>query len=186
MRKSFITIGCAIVIYTLTITECHKNDSNVLKWISTFRAGGCNSNYSVQQTSDDGYIIAGSTELFGTGCSDVYLIKADANGDTIWTKTFGGTGYDYGHSVQQISDDGYIIVGYTYLSGIGYDVYLIKTDTSGNHVWTKTFSEANSNDEGNSVQQTSDGGYIIAGGTRTYGIGTDVYLIKTDANGNTE
>jgi hypothetical protein len=111
MRKSIITIGCAIVICTLIISGCHKNENNSQKWMRTFGGKYIDCGYSVQQTSDGGYIIAGYTASFGAGWTDVYLIKTDANGNTVWTKTFGGSGEDMGYSAQQTTDGGYIIVG---------------------------------------------------------------------------
>jgi hypothetical protein len=160
--------------------------SGTEQWSHTFGGSGGDHGYSVQQTSDGGYIIAGVTESFGAGLCDVWLIKTDAGGDTLWSQTFGGSDHDYGHSVQQTSDGGYIIAGYTQSYGAGgRDVYLIKTDASGIEQWGQTFGGV-WYDEGHSVQQTSDGGYIIAGYTRSYGAGgPDVWLIKTDAGGDT-
>jgi len=159
-----------------------KTDDNGLEqWSKTF--GGTDSDWgnSVQQTTDGGYIITGAS--IGMTSSVVYLIKTDDNGLEQWSKTFGGTDYDYGSSVQQTTDGGYIITGYEMSFGNGsQNVYLIKTDGSGNQQWSQTFG-GTLNDIGWSVQQTTDGGYVIAGTTASFGNGIDVYLIKTDDNG---
>ncbi len=155
-------------------------------WTKTYGGTGYDDGLSVQQTNDNGYIIAGATNSFGAVNCDVYLIKTDANGDTLWTKTYGGTDYDIGYSGQQTNDNGYIIAGYTYSFGAGMgDVYLLKTDSVGDTLWTKTFGGAG-DDMGNSVKQTNDNGYIIAGKTYSFGSGMgDIYLIKTDFIGDT-
>jgi hypothetical protein len=166
-----------------------KTDGNGNEQWSQFY-GGTSTDYawSVQQTNDGGYIITGSTQSFGNGGRDVYLIKTDANGIEQWTKTFGEVEQDRGYSVQQTTDGGYIIAGMTESIASGYiGVYLIKTDGNGIEQWSKIFGEVNYYAEGNSVQQTIDGGYIIAGSKRANipgGSWTDVYLIKTDSQGN--
>ena len=162
------------------------DDNGVEQWSQTF--GGTGDDYcsSVQQTNDGGYIITGETYSIVNGSYDVYLIKTDGNGIEQWNQTFGGASYDWGNSVQQTNDGGYIIAGETYSYGNGdYDVYLIKTDGYGVEQWNQTFGGAN-NDAAKFVQQTTDGGYIITGETYSYGNGngySDVYLIKTDGNG---
>jgi hypothetical protein len=164
-----------------------KTDANGdLAWYKTYGGPGWDDGYSVQQTADGGYIIVGYTASGGAE-PDVYLIKTDAGGNQTWFKTFGGSAADYGWSVQQTADGGYIITGQTDSYGAGSaDVYLIKTDASGNQTWYKTFG-GSAADRGWSVQQTTDGGYIITGETNSYGAGSaDVYLIKTDADGNVE
>jgi TolB-like protein len=156
--------------------------SGNLQWAKTYGGTYWDVAYSVQQTSDGGYIVAGYTGSFGAGYEDIFLIKTDANGNIIWAKTYGGTYEDWAYSVQQTSDGGYIVAGYT-AAGWG-DFFLIKTDANGNIIWAKTYGET-SWDEAFSVQQTSDGGYIVAGRTNSFGAGySNVFLVKTDAYGN--
>jgi hypothetical protein len=154
-------------------------------WARTFGGPGGEHGRSVQQTTDSGYIVAGYTSSFGKGGCDVYLIKVSASGETLWTRTYGGTNDDAGKSAQQTADGGYVIAGVTYSFGAGYaDVYLIKTDAQGDTLWTRTYGGPGA-DEAWQVQQTADGGYVIAGFTSSFGAGgDDVYLIKTDAEGH--
>jgi hypothetical protein len=163
-----------------------KTDSigNTL-WIKTYGEGNNDWGNSVQQTTDGGYIIGGFTNGSGAGSNDVFVIKTNGVGDTLWTKIFGGAYYDAGFSIQQTSDGGFIVVGITSSFGAGgYDVFLIKIDSNGGQQWVRTFGGIN-NDKAYSVQQTSDGGYILCGYTNSFGAGNnDVLLIKTNNFGS--
>ena len=142
---------------------------------------------SVVQTSDGGYAIAGWTNSFGAGYDDVYVVKTDADGDTLWTRTFGDMFYDKGYTVKQTSDGNLIIVGGTGYFGYWYvDVYLIKINMEGDSLWTRSIG-SNLSDAGRSLVETPDGGFMIAGWTMGYSAGAhDVYLVKTDSTGEFE
>ena len=180
MKKNHLMIIVCILTVGF-ISGCSKTFNK------TFGGSGEEVARSAQQTIDGGYILAGFTDSDGAGSRDVWLIKTDANGVEQWDKTFGGLDDDCAHSVQQTKDRGYILAGMTRSNGAGSkDVWLIKTDANGNEQWKKPFGGSDE-DVANSVQQTKDGGYILAGMTRSYGAGitSDVWLIKTNASGET-
>ncbi|MGB2989941.1 MAG: dockerin type I repeat-containing protein [Candidatus Zixiibacteriota bacterium] len=153
-------------------------------WARTYGGAGWDQGNSVRQTSDGGYIVAGWTDSFGLAIQ-VYLIKTDAYGDTIWTRTYGDTAWEYSIDVRQTADGGYAVVGSRRIRPGIWDVYLIKTDSTGGLQWSKTYG-GNRDDRGSSVQQTPDGGYIIAGYCGYAGFsGYIVCLIKTDPEGDT-
>ena len=153
-------------------------------WQKTFGGADDDTASSIQQTSDGGYILAGTTKSYGAGEEDAWLIKTDSSGNLSWQKTFGGTAYDAASSVQQTSDGGYILAGTTKSYGAGEeDAWLIKTDSSGNLSWQKTFG-GTAYDAASSVQQTSDGGYILSGGTDSDVSYRDVFVVKTNSSGN--
>ena len=154
------------------------------EWTRTYGGLGNDIGFSVQQTPDSGYIIAGYTASYGAGNGDVYLVKTNSSGDTLWTRTYGGTNEEMGYSVQRTLDGGYVVAGKTASFGQGNgDVYLLKTNASGDTLWTRTWGGVGV-DFANSVQQTSDGGYIVAGYTAPPAGSGDVYLVKTDADGS--
>jgi len=157
-------------------------------WFKNFGGSGGEAAYDVHQTSDGGYILAGSTTSSGAGEFDVYLVKTDAAGTLQWQKTYGGVNWEEAYSVQQTTDGGYVLAGYTASFGAGArDVYLLKTDAGGNLLWSKTFGDIHSDDAA-VVKQAKDGGYIIAASTINFVTTdkqySDLYIIKTDGNGN--
>ena len=152
-------------------------------WAKTYGGIMDDIGFSVQETSDGGYIIVGRTWSFGSGGLGIYLIKTDDRGNQLWWKKLGGPMQDVGYTIRVTSDGGYIIGGWTTSYGAGRgDFYLIKTDSLGTIIWTKTIGGPDQ-DKGFSATQTSDGGYIIVGWTSSYGAGmTDVYLVKLGAD----
>ena len=160
------------------------NNEGIKEWDKTFGGGEGDWGTSVQQTADNGFIILVHTLSFGNGYYYIFMIKTDSEGNEIWVKTFGGNEEDFGYSVIQTSDGGYILVGFTVSFGSGNkDVWIIKTDSQGNEEWNKTYG-GSEREIGFAVEQTSDDGFIITGLTETNTFGLyDILLIKTDING---
>jgi hypothetical protein len=179
-----MNIKLVIIITCIYLLFNSSAQASIPTWDKPFGGTENDTAISVRQTSDGGFIIAGSTFSYGPGGSDAWLIKTDKEGKLLWDRPYGGKSDDSAVSVEQTSDGGFIMVGSTYsYSAGGCDVWVIKTDAEGNLDWDKPFGGKN-NDYGVSVQQTSNKGYIIAGTTFSWGAGgSDVWLIKTDITG---
>jgi len=164
-------------------------------WNKTF--GGNQLDYGVEIIPglDDGYIILGNTYSYGEGDSDCWIIKIDDEGNEQWSKTFGGNFYDRGRSIIIAGDNGYIVLGssnfvieadndFFYLDN---DIWVFKIDLLGNMVWEKTIGDRFFDETGNSIQISSDSGYIISGRMDHKSNGKiDGLLMKIDDNGNVE
>ncbi len=156
------------------------------QWTKTIGGLSSDGARSISKTFDGGYIITGWTFSYGPGAvGNVWLVKTDTAGNMVWNKFFGGTDDDRGLSVKQTTDGGYILTGYTASSGAGLDdMLLIKTDSLGNAQWQNTFG-GSGRDYGNSVIQSSDGGFVVTGYTLSYGAGgDDLWIVKTNELGN--
>ncbi len=165
-----------------------KTDSDgIEEWTSTYGGPGWEYGFSVCQTSDNGYIIAGSTTSLGAGAKDVYLIKTDADGEEIWARAIGGPEVDVGRSVLEVDDGGYLVCGYTHSYSAGEDdVWLIKTNSEGDTLWTRTFGDTRA-EMGTSINSTNEGNFIIAGATNSPSLSSanqDVYLINVNPQGD--
>ena len=154
-------------------------------WNQTYGGADADKAYSIVETSDGGYALAGETASYGAGYSDFWLIKTDSSGNMQWNQTYGGLNNDIAHSLIQTADGGYALTGNTKSYGAGnFDFWLVKTDSSGSIQWNQTYGGLN-HDLAYSVVQMSDEGYAIAGDTSSYGAGGyDFWLVRTDSTGN--
>lgn len=188
----YIAAGCtnSFGVSVLGVWVLKLDAGGAVVWQKTYAGGGMDCARAVRQTSDGGYIVAGSTNSFGVSGTDAWLVKLDANGVVTWQKTYGGAGDDFANSVRQTSDGGYIVAGSTSSFGVsGTDAWLLKLDAGGNvgttfpGTWQKTYGGAG-NDYAKAVLQTGDGGYILAGSKTTATGDSDAWILKLDANGN--
>jgi len=193
MKTSKSLCVVIVILLVLSVITPALSESGTIKerssaekrWVRVFGGRGFEWSTCIRQTSDGGYILAIGTTSYGLGNWNAWLIKLNENGEKVWDKFYGGIGYDFLFHVEQTSDGGYILTGVTESYGAGKrDVWLIKVDENGNEIWNKTFG-GEKIDAGSWIQQTSDGGYIIAGITESYGPGKwNGWIIKTDGNGS--
>ncbi len=135
--------------------------------VSFYYFGGLDTDIAncIRETNDGGYILAGNTWSYSAGSSDLYLIRTDSRGDTLWTNSFGGDEVDFGESVDVTSDGGFIAAGVTDSFG-HFNLYLVRTDSTGDSLWTMVI-DGDELDWGYGVQQTDDGGFIVGGSTQS-------------------
>jgi len=182
MKKGLVFVSSVVIMTTAAFAQPNPDTL----WTRTYGGSSTDRAYSVQQTTDGGYIVAGYTSSFGAGGYDFYLVKTNPLGEALWTRTYGGSGDDFGQSVQQTADGGYIVAGITQSFGAGGpDFYLVKTNSQGDTLWTRTYG-GSGEDDAYSVQETADGGYVVAGQTNSFGAGEDdCYVVKTNSLGDT-
>ncbi len=161
-----------------------KTDGNgSLQWSKTY--GGVNLEYCSggRQCFDGGYVLAGHTTSYGAGAADIYVVRTDAVGDTLWTRTIGNNTTDNAFGIIQTVDSGFVITG-SVLNNGSTDLAAVKLNSYGALVWAKAIGGTNE-EIGYSLIQTADSGYCIAGHTLSFGNGNmDAYLVKLDQNGD--
>jgi predicted secreted protein len=150
-------------------------------WTTEYGGAGEDYGVTIRPTLDGNYIIAGITSSFGANGKNVWILKIDNNGDTLWTKVYGNNLEDVGYGVCSTSDGGYIVAGY--INGTGQwtagDLWLLKTDGVGDTLWTQIYGTGGE-DFGFDVYETPDGGYVTAGRRAN-----DIWLLRTDELGDT-
>jgi hypothetical protein len=186
-KYSIDTSGGAGVLDVSTVLLLKINRTGGEEWNKTFRRFGNDEGNYVEQTSDAGFIIAGETASYGSAHTDAWLIKTNSTGEEDWNETFGGWYIDHIFSVNQTSDDGFIVAGETYsYSEYELDIWLIKTDENGSEEWNKSYGESWDIESARFACEAPDGGLIITGQISKDDINfnSDIFLMKTNSEGS--
>lgn len=172
-------------LYDMNITKIFATGGP--NWSKSYGTGAMEYGYDIVAIdADTGFCISGVSYGLGAGNQDWYVVRTNSIGDTIWTRTYGGTEHDLFAHIDQTTDGGFVIAGHTESFGAQwYDPLLIKVDMNGDLQWVKMYSGTD-RDEIHDVKQTIDGGYIMVGFTGSFGAGgRDGLVIRTDSNGDT-
>jgi uncharacterized repeat protein (TIGR02543 family)/uncharacterized delta-60 repeat protein len=183
----YIVAGYTSPVWGMPDAWILKLSSNgSIEWQKTYGTkSGRDNAYSIQQTNDGGYIVAGCTDSFGAGYEDVWVLKLFPDGSIEWQRSYGGIGPDTAYSIQQTSDDGYIVGGETCSFGVDSyeDFWVLKLSSTGDVEWQKNYG-TNWDDYGRCIQQTTDGGYVVVGYAYSFGAGNgDIMVLKLFPNG---
>lgn len=181
--ESFVICGFTLKDYNIQIFAIKLDKEGNIEWFNSYGSENRDFGYSIERTHEGGFIICG-TSCDNSDC-DVIVVKTDQQGNELWTAYYGGTKDDSGHKICQTLDNNYVFIGYTEAPDTGdFDVSLVKIDSAGNEIWSRVYGGSNM-DMGNSVEVTSDGGFILGGTTHSFSNGElDAYFIKTDSMGN--
>ncbi len=172
----------AILLFSASSLSAQPN----LHWSGRYGGEDQDWVYSIVQTTDNGYVMAGLTYSFGQGQSDFYLLKINEEGQEQWFRTFGGESYELCNSLLQL-DDGFSLAGYTTSFGAGNrDFYFVRTDEEGEELWSRTYGGERWDSCSDHIA-VSDGGFILIGRSSSFDERrSGIYIVKTDNNGNEE
>ncbi|MFZ0388830.1 MAG: T9SS type A sorting domain-containing protein [Calditrichia bacterium] len=161
------------------------DEAGAVVWEKRLTRAGADVCYGIEQTSDSGFVLVGRVSVSSSDTSDVWIGKMNVNGDTLWTRTYGGSGTDIAYRATELEDGGFALVGKTDSFGAGAsDLWLIRTDHSGNLMWSKTYGSVGK-DRGISITELQQGDLLICGETATASQSTDAWVLLTDSNGDT-
>lgn len=158
-------------------------------WGKTYGGNRLNVARCVAETADGGYVVAGTTRYYGAGNDDFLLLKLGTDGSVDWQKAYGGADREQPYSVQQTTDGGYVVAGFTHPSELSQsDMWILRLSADGNVVWQKTY-DGNRGDQAYSIRQTTDGGFIVAGITNSLYRNSptdDIWVLKLYDDGTVE
>ncbi len=181
--SSFIILGNTAEDLLLLKTDRYGNEL----WTQYFGGSQIDNVKHLIRASGGGYFISGSSKSYGSGESDIWIIKASSSGLIEWNKNFGTSHNEYGGSILENNDGSLLLIGNGDLNNSGdQDIWLIKTNSQGDSLWSKTYG-GSGNEIGNDIVSIGDSSYIILGSTSSFGNGgSDIFIIKIDGNGNEE
>lgn len=169
------------------------SDDGEIDWQKAYGGDGIDTGYKARETSDGGFIVAGATESFSNGSSDIWVFKIDSAGGIEWQKSYGGSGVEQAWSIDITTDGGYIVAGGTSSFGAGgADCLVLKLDANGNIVWQKAFGGSADEAGGGEFEEyvarvfeDGDGNYLVSCITFSFGSGdSDIWVFKLDADGS--
>jgi len=163
------------------------SSSGDIEWQRAYGGSSNDRAFFIQQTGDEGYVLAGYTRSFGAGGEDIWILKLSSSGDIEWQRAYGGSSSDRASFIQQTGDGGYVLAGYTRSFGAGEeDVWILKLSSSGDVEWQRTYGGINE-DNAFSIYQTAEGGYVVGSNTRSFGAGEgDIWVLKLSFSGDIE
>jgi len=163
-----------------------KTDSNInIEWERYYGGSDWDIANAVIETKDNAYLMVGQTYSYGAANGNIYMVKTNYLGDTLWTRTFGGDSSDYAMSADVLFDSTYLIGATTKSFGFGdYDAYVINLNKNGDTIWTKNYGQ-DKEDIIYSIKQSPDSGFVFVGSTTSYNaIQHEFWLMKFDKNKN--
>jgi hypothetical protein len=201
-NRSYFLQASLLLITCLILESPASSQAPAIQWQKNYGGSVNEQGISIQQTTDGGYIMIGTTVssdidiTLNHGLSDCWVIKSNSTGNIEWQKTYGGTNYETGFCIRQTADGGYVFVGTTWSTdgditlNQGFsDVWVVKLNNTGIIEWQKTYGGTYI-EEGFTIEQTVDGGYVVAGsvqsadGDVTFNHGSeDYWLIKLNNAG---
>lgn len=180
-----VLLSLSAVMFLAALSPLCSGVAIIEPWAALYGGEGSEEMEGMWVTSDGGFIVTGATNSYGEGKGDAWIVKLNASGGVEWQKVYGGDGTEYAIDAKHTAEGGYIVAGWTTSFGAGgADFWVLKLDPKGNVEWQRTYGGAGA-EQAWSVDLTGDGGYVVAGGSTSFGAGgADLWVLKLDRSGD--